>query len=48
MCRELNNIQGFSKDSIIFQNENRNNSGELGKTNEKVTSYNAQGDKKDP
>ena len=32
MCRELNTIQGFSEESIVFKNENKKKSGELKKT----------------
>ena len=44
----MNNIQGLNKDSDLFQDENRNNIGELKETNEEVTTSNAQDKKKDP
>ena len=46
--RELNNIQGLSKESDLFQDEDSNNIGELEETNKKVARYNVHGKNKDP
>ena len=44
----MNNIQGLNKDSDLFQDENRNNIGELKETNEEVITSSTQDSKTDP